>query len=80
MGGDRNDHVGQAFFVVLAKSLPQTCCEPGGQPRNPVVLQEYDGAGHVSGIGAVAAGKIKIIEAAAANMAEREVLDFNSYG
>jgi hypothetical protein len=80
MGWDRHDHVGQAFFVVLAKSLPQACCEPGAQRRYPLVLQEHDGAGHVLGVGAVAAGEIKIIEAAAANMAERQVLDFDRYG
>jgi hypothetical protein len=80
MGRDRHDHVGQVFFTVLAKSPPQACCEPGTQRRYPLILQEHYGAGHILGIGAVAAGEIKIIEAAAANMAERQVLDFNRYG
>src|SRR5207245_10069875 len=58
---------------MAVKSLLQTGREPGGQRPYFLVLQEHNRARHGCGVRPITASEIKVVKAAAADVAEGQV-------
>jgi hypothetical protein len=75
MRGNGHDYVRLARFAMGVKNLAQAGGEPGSQGSYLVVLEHHDRARHGFRVGSITAGKIKVVQAAAADVTQRKVLN-----
>jgi hypothetical protein len=75
MHGDRHHDVRLAGFAMGIKNRAQAGGEPGGQGSYLVVLEKHDRARHGFRVGSITAGEIKVVQAAAADVTQRKVLN-----
>jgi hypothetical protein len=75
MRGNGHHYVRLARFAMGIKNLAQAGGEPGSQGSYLVVLEEHDRGRHGFSIRSIAAGEIKVVQAAAADVTQRKVLN-----